>query len=673
MNEMGRNKVNNWVHRSNCAYYWGGTATIRMYKDYKFVAYPIDEKIHMEAYEEKGISKLRQAGINAVFYVFDWSFPPKMREGADLKEAKKVIDICHRYNMKTIGLIQPTNICRPPYFKEIPRSIEWLARDSEDQHIMYGTMNSPSFRSQVCPNNPEWREHIKKSIKQAISIETDGILLDNPSNRGCYCEICLEKFREFVRKRCKFYSTATLDHEIERLHISLERLDVKKPLTRLWKEFCANSVSDLIRELIEYAHSLDPNVQMTTNNYGCGYTNRYQRGHDIKTHAKMQDFMMIEDHTLPRIEGGNLITSIRDCKMGRSYIGDKPVLVDPYTRNTITPKYSIPTPDQISLGIAETSACGCRFIFPASEYYTDRWTMLIADEYKKQREAAKKYYEFVDKNEKYYLGTVSAASIAVFRPHCTTWAWEKIFPNIWGFEEVLIENQIPFDLLTDEQVLEGKLTDFSVLVLPNLMLLSDEHIQAIEQFVYNGGRLVATGRTSLYDEEYRKRRNYGLYRVFGVNYPGSVEVKRDFGNGRVVFMPDAPDKSEYHDVSPVKGFNFLAREPNRIVNALKWLTRGELPLQIKHGHRYLFTELRTDIEEKYLILHLVNYRPKMVLNSVECGVQIGAKPVEEIFVISPELSMKQDIQSCVEEGMIYFTIPRLECYSVVVIRFSENR
>ena len=212
MNKMRKNEVKNWVHRSNCAYYWGGTATIRLYKDYKYVAYPIDERIHMEAYEEEGISKLRQAGINAVFYVFDWSFPPKMREEADFKEAKKVIDICHRYNMKTIGLIQPTNICRPPYFDEIPRSIEWLAKDYQDKHIMYGNITSPSLRSIVCPSNPEWREHIKKSINQAISIETDGILLDNPHNTGCYCEICLKKFKEFVKKRCKFYSTgAALD------------------------------------------------------------------------------------------------------------------------------------------------------------------------------------------------------------------------------------------------------------------------------------------------------------------------------------------------------------------------------------------------------------------------------------------------------------------------------
>ena len=57
----------------------------------------------------------------------------------------------------------------------------------------------------------------------------------------------------------------------------------------------------------------------------------------------------------------------------------------------------------------------------------------------------------------------------------------------------------------------------SVLVLPNLALMTTGQMAAVRRFVQKGGSVVATGETSLYDEWGDVRSDYGLADVFGVH------------------------------------------------------------------------------------------------------------------------------------------------------------
>jgi hypothetical protein len=57
----------------------------------------------------------------------------------------------------------------------------------------------------------------------------------------------------------------------------------------------------------------------------------------------------------------------------------------------------------------------------------------------------------------------------------------------------------------------------AVLLLPNVGALSDDQIVAIGEFHAAGGSIVATGETSLYDEDGRPRSDYGLSDLLGVS------------------------------------------------------------------------------------------------------------------------------------------------------------
>jgi hypothetical protein len=61
-----------------------------------------------------------------------------------------------------------------------------------------------------------------------------------------------------------------------------------------------------------------------------------------------------------------------------------------------------------------------------------------------------------------------------------------------------------------------------LLILPDLAVLSTAQCQAVRQFVETGGSLVATGRSSLLDEDGRPRADFALGDLFGAQYTGEI-------------------------------------------------------------------------------------------------------------------------------------------------------
>jgi hypothetical protein len=71
---------------------------------------------------------------------------------------------------------------------------------------------------------------------------------------------------------------------------------------------------------------------------------------------------------------------------------------------------------------------------------------------------------------------------------------------------------------------------FSVLIFPNVAILSESQCLAVRQFVERGGNLIATGQTSLYDPEGRPRPDFALADLFGAHVASdrtpSIEADR---------------------------------------------------------------------------------------------------------------------------------------------------
>lgn len=89
--------------------------------------------------------------------------------------------------------------------------------------------------------------------------------------------------------------------------------------------------------------------------------------------------------------------------------------------------------------------------------------------------------------------------------------------NCFGFFLALMEQHLPVDIITQTDLRAGAASKYKVLILPNAACLSTADTTAIRAFVAAGGGLVATGATSLYDDQGVIKSNYALSDLFRAN------------------------------------------------------------------------------------------------------------------------------------------------------------
>jgi hypothetical protein len=83
-----------------------------------------------------------------------------------------------------------------------------------------------------------------------------------------------------------------------------------------------------------------------------------------------------------------------------------------------------------------------------------------------------------------------------------------------GFMHALVRGRIPYlPIHADDIERDG--AGLAVLILPNVGALSDAQAASVRRFVRNGGSLIATGDTSLYDEWGEPRPDFALADLFG--------------------------------------------------------------------------------------------------------------------------------------------------------------
>ena len=92
--------------------------------------------------------------------------------------------------------------------------------------------------------------------------------------------------------------------------------------------------------------------------------------------------------------------------------------------------------------------------------------------------------------------------------------------HIKGIERVLLEEHIQYGFLPSFEFSAAKLEGVKAILIPNGAFISDQDIEVIRDYVYNGGGLIASFETSLYDESGKPRDDFGMKDLFGVSYTG---------------------------------------------------------------------------------------------------------------------------------------------------------
>jgi hypothetical protein len=140
--------------------------------------------------------------------------------------------------------------------------------------------------------------------------------------------------------------------------------------------------------------------------------------------------------------------------------------------------------------------------------------------------AIKELYSYLDTHQDFYHDDSSGAEIAIVYSQETLVHYgkgkpkERYVDGIRGVEQALKEAHIPFDIISTKILNTAVLRKYKTLVLPTLACMSDDTAHVLRDFVANGGGLVATFETSLYDEEGKNREDFLLNDLFRTSYNG---------------------------------------------------------------------------------------------------------------------------------------------------------
>jgi hypothetical protein len=221
-----------------------------------------------------------------------------------------------------------------------------------------------------------------------------------------------------------------------------------------------------------------------------------------------------------------------------------------------------------------------------------------------------KVYEGHFRSASYLRNTASMARVAVViaeqtggRPAGGAKPWQQDSAyHMHGIYHALIEGHTPFEMINADVLDTEHLKPFKLLILPNITRLSSIQCDQLRKFVQEGGSLLATFETSLYDENGIERIDFGLSDLFGVSYDKGVEGPMQ--NSYLRIRSD-PSSDKFHPV--LEGLEDAARIINGIYR-VKVIPRKSFPSPVTLIPTYpdlpmedVYTRIPdTDIRELYL-------------------------------------------------------------------------
>lgn len=183
-------------------------------------------------------------------------------------------------------------------------------------------------------------------------------------------------------------------------------------------------------------------------------------------------------------------------------------------------KDSVQSDAEVRIWVLEAMANGMRpWLSKFSGTLHDRrWLSTVED-----------LYKWAEANESYLRHEEPLARVALVYSQQTAWfyggarAVATVEDHALGWCQALVEARIPFEMVHDRLLDPAHTSRFKTLILPNIAALSDVQCQQLHEFVAQGGSLVATYETALYDEWGGRRKDFGLADLFGAQWSGDKQ------------------------------------------------------------------------------------------------------------------------------------------------------
>jgi len=443
------------------------------------------------------------AGGIVAYYPTDVPFHHRSAWLGDSDPFGYLVKGCRKMKMSIIARTDPHATWQNVY----DAHPDWIAVTADGEKRRHWAKPDLWVTCALGPYNFEFMTQVHKEIMERY--EPDGIFSNRWAGSGiCYCEHCRENFKTFSGMEIPRSNNSSDPVFRKYSEWNIARL---KELWLLW--------DDVIRKKKSTSRFI-PN----------GFPDKVITGQ--LSDIVFTDHQARNGFTMPWSNG-------KVAKELRASIGMKPLggIFSVGVEEKYRWKDSVQSDEEIRIWVAEGTANGMRPWFTkfSGVLYDKRWLATVDNIYQE-------HY----RNERYLRNTAPLARVGMVFSEQTgnygneTWQ-QKSGDHEMGMYQALIEARIPFEMVNDRLLDAEHLKPFKLLILPNISSLSDEQCNQLREFAQNGGSLLATFETSLYDENGNRRDNFGLADLFGVSYTKQVDgpmqnsylrLKSDPGSGK---------------------------------------------------------------------------------------------------------------------------------------------
>ncbi len=424
---------------------------------------------------------------------------------------REITTECHKAGIKVIARIDFRGV-EEKIYREFP---EWFSLDHNRMPKQL-TYTRPNLYAS-CYTGYYRNEHAIEFINYLMkNYDLDGIWHNSVGVGGiCYCDRCIKSFRSFSGEDIPDLS----DESDDRLDIYMK-----------WKAEMADNHMNIMKKTVKSFGNDRAYSAEVFNMFNAG--EHINDGIDLYNAREHFDFLisvafLTENSEIIRYDDITYAATI--VKFLKSMAPEKEAVIL-YGGNGTSHRYVMEPASDLKVWLWEALASGGRFwncnftgMHPAATY--DRRTALHHSD----------TYRFVAENEKILAQHAPWADIGIYYSKATRMSFRSksvegdIFGSfIKGMETVMNENHILYDFIADDQISGDRLAKYKVVLLPDVRCLSDKEMTIIKNYVRDGGNIIATYETSLYDITGSARKDFGLAELFGCHYTGEkVNTRKD--------------------------------------------------------------------------------------------------------------------------------------------------
>ena len=630
------------------------------------------EEAYYKENSDEAVKKYKEMGVTMMLLHFYKGFGLEA-EKEHIEEAKRLSTICKQNGLK-VGVYLGSTIGYETFLPEKPEAAEWFVPDYMGKPVLYGDQ---TFRKRVYFMHPGYIEYIKKVIRIAVEdLKVDLIHFDNTSMQAepviFQHPLAIINFRKYLQDK---YTPDMLKKRFgfsDARYVEPPKYDepmskINDPLFQEWTDFRCEQLSDYYGIMEAYIHSLNPEVAVVNNPHTglSGINTMWIQGIDYPKLLAHTDMVWSEEGNKPEVSAeGVLISKIRTYKMAE-------------TLNNRIFTYTSDSKLQMAEAMAYNRQ-GMGMVGGLKEMEGNQ----LAQGFELP-EDQKNYIKFFHRNFEFYRGINNIADVAVLHSYSTmAFNNDRPYESTYLFEQVLIQNKIPFDIIFDEQL--KNLSDYKVLILADQECLSDEKLDLIRSFVELGGGLVATEFTSLYTEWRERQRDFGLKDLFKVNPPDwngrssqesvlNLPIQKNLaGKGRVVYIPEVqPSIPKPQTASMTSRYWKLPVNWQELIGSVKWASGNSLSVSIEAPLTVTMELIEKD-DKSAMILHLLNFDYRNIpVNNIKVDLQIPAgRRVKQATLLTPDGTNDEILQFTDGGNRVIFTVPQLIVYDMIVIKLE---